>query len=126
MLLTLTRPWRPFLRGSLIGLGVAAVLSTSPALAETAGSRVPPPIPAHASSATRVAPTLHKTIKVGGLDIFYREAGAKDAPAILLLHGFPTSSQMLDTGHFALEEDGPVIADHIRRFLGTHVLRETR
>lgn len=38
--------------------------------------------------------TLHKTIRVGQLDIFYREAGPKDAPAILLLHGFPTSSQM--------------------------------
>src|SRR5580698_9783643 len=38
--------------------------------------------------------TLHKTLKVGDLDIFYREAGPKDAPAILLLHGFPTSSQM--------------------------------
>ena len=33
---------------------------------------------------------LHKTVKVGDLDIFYREAGPKDAPAILLLHGFPT------------------------------------
>lgn len=37
---------------------------------------------------------LHKTVKVGELDIFYREAGPKDAPTILLLHGFPTSSQM--------------------------------
>ena len=36
----------------------------------------------------------HKTVKVGDLDIFYREAGPKDAPAVLLLHGFPTSSQM--------------------------------
>src|ERR1700754_2672105 len=36
----------------------------------------------------------HKTVKVGDLDVFYREAGPKDAPAILLLHGFPTSSQM--------------------------------
>src|SRR3954452_12412579 len=36
----------------------------------------------------------HKTMKVGDLDIFYREAGPKDAPSILLLHGFPTSSQM--------------------------------
>lgn len=36
----------------------------------------------------------YKTVKVGELDIFYREAGANDAPAILLLHGFPTSSQM--------------------------------
>ena len=36
----------------------------------------------------------HKTAKVGDLDIFYREAGPEDAPAVLLLHGFPTSSQM--------------------------------
>ena len=36
----------------------------------------------------------HKTVKVGDLDIFYRETGPSDAPAILLLHGFPTSSQM--------------------------------
>jgi pimeloyl-ACP methyl ester carboxylesterase len=38
--------------------------------------------------------TLHKTVDVDGLEIFYREAGPKDAPTILLLHGFPTSSQM--------------------------------
>src|SRR5947209_880130 len=37
---------------------------------------------------------LHRTVKVGGLDTFYREAGPADAPAVLLLHGFPTSSQM--------------------------------
>jgi pimeloyl-ACP methyl ester carboxylesterase len=36
----------------------------------------------------------HRTVKVGGLDIFYREAGPSDAPTVLLLHGFPTSSQM--------------------------------
>lgn len=36
----------------------------------------------------------HNTVKVDGLDIFYREAGPKDAPTILLLHGFPTSSHM--------------------------------
>ncbi len=39
-------------------------------------------------------PTIYKTVKVDGLDIFYREAGPKGAPTILLLHGFPTSSQM--------------------------------
>jgi len=32
--------------------------------------------------------------KVNGLNIFYREAGPKDAPVILLLHGYPTSSFM--------------------------------
>ena len=39
-------------------------------------------------------PTLHKTVQIGGLGIFYREAGPQDAPTILLLHGFPTSSHM--------------------------------
>ena len=38
--------------------------------------------------------TEYKTIKIDGLDIFYREAGPKNAPTILLLHGFPTSSHM--------------------------------
>jgi pimeloyl-ACP methyl ester carboxylesterase len=38
--------------------------------------------------------TLHKTIKINGLDIFYREAGSKNKPTIVLLHGFPTSSHM--------------------------------
>jgi pimeloyl-ACP methyl ester carboxylesterase len=36
----------------------------------------------------------YKTEKIDGLDIFYREAGPQDAPTVLLLHGFPTSSHM--------------------------------
>ena len=36
----------------------------------------------------------YHTAKVQGLDIFYREAGPKRAPVIVLLHGFPTSSHM--------------------------------
>jgi len=38
--------------------------------------------------------TMHRTVEIDGLDIFYREAGPADAPTILLLHGFPTSSHM--------------------------------
>ena len=38
--------------------------------------------------------TLNKTVEINGLDIFYREAGPKDATTILFLHGFPTSSHM--------------------------------
>jgi pimeloyl-ACP methyl ester carboxylesterase len=38
--------------------------------------------------------TRHRRVRVDGLDIFYREAGRPEAPAILLLHGFPTSSHM--------------------------------
>ena len=39
-------------------------------------------------------PILYRTVKVDGLSIFYREAGPKDAPTILLLHGLPSSSRM--------------------------------
>ena len=52
----------------------------------------------------------HKTVKVGDLDIFYREAGPKDAPAILLLHGFPTSSQMFRNLMPALGDKFHVVA----------------
>lgn len=43
---------------------------------------------------TRSNAVTHRTVKVGDHEVFYREAGPKDAPALLLLHGFPTSSQM--------------------------------
>ncbi|MFN7893127.1 MAG: alpha/beta fold hydrolase [Pirellula sp.] len=49
---------------------------------------------AHQEKRTVDRTVSHKKIKVGELDIFYREAGPADAPTILLLHGFPTSSHM--------------------------------
>jgi pimeloyl-ACP methyl ester carboxylesterase len=39
---------------------------------------------------------FYRTAKVDGLTIFYREAGRKNAPAIFLLHGLPSSSRMFD------------------------------
>lgn len=39
-------------------------------------------------------PVTFHSVKVNGLDIFYREAGSKTAPTVLLLHGFPSSSHM--------------------------------
>jgi len=39
-------------------------------------------------------PVRYKTIRLDELDIFYREAGPQNAPTLLLLHGFPTSSNM--------------------------------
>ena len=41
-----------------------------------------------------MTPTRYRTVDIGGLDVFYREAGPSDAPAVLLLHGFPSSSRM--------------------------------
>lgn len=38
--------------------------------------------------------TRYRTINLGGLEIFYREAGPAAAPVVLMLHGFPTSSRM--------------------------------
>jgi pimeloyl-ACP methyl ester carboxylesterase len=38
----------------------------------------------------------YRTLTVDGLDIFYREAGPADAPVLLLLHGFPSSSRMYE------------------------------
>jgi pimeloyl-ACP methyl ester carboxylesterase len=38
--------------------------------------------------------THHRFATIDGLEIFYREAGPVDAPTVLLLHGFPTSSHM--------------------------------
>src|SRR3954447_22663589 len=37
---------------------------------------------------------LYRTVKVDGVNIFYRETGPRDAPIILLLHGLPSSSRM--------------------------------
>src|SRR3954468_4931402 len=42
-----------------------------------------------------ITPTVfYRTLNVEGLDIFYREAGPRHAPTVLLLHGFPSSSHM--------------------------------
>ncbi|MEU2545046.1 alpha/beta hydrolase [Streptomyces roseolus] len=46
------------------------------------------------TSTASVPPIHHRTVTVRGHAIFYREAGPADAPVLLLLHGFPTSSHM--------------------------------
>lgn len=40
--------------------------------------------------------TRYRSVDVDGLSIFYREAGPPDAPAVLLLHGLPSSSRMFE------------------------------
>jgi pimeloyl-ACP methyl ester carboxylesterase len=47
-----------------------------------------------ASKDSASAAISYRSVKVDGVNIFYREAGPSNAPTLLLLHGFPTSSQM--------------------------------
>jgi len=60
--------------------------------------------------------TRHRVVDVDGLKIFYREAGADAAPALLLLHGFPTSSHMFRDLIPALADDYHVVAPDLPGF----------
>jgi pimeloyl-ACP methyl ester carboxylesterase len=53
---------------------------------------------------------FYRTVKVNGLSIFYREAGPKDAPVLLLLHGLPSSSRMFQPLLTRLAENYHLIA----------------
>lgn len=54
--------------------------------------------------------TRYRTAQVDGVDIFYREAGSGNAPVVVLLHGFPTSSHMFRNLIPALADRYRVIA----------------
>ena len=58
----------------------------------------------------------YNKIKVNGLNIFYRESGPKNAPVILLLHGYPTSSHMFRNLIPVLSEKYHVIAPDLPGF----------
>jgi pimeloyl-ACP methyl ester carboxylesterase len=53
-------------------------------------------VPAQPKESAMAQHTSYRTVKVDGLSVFYREAGPKDAPTILLLHGLPSSSRMFE------------------------------
>lgn len=74
--------------GITLGLSLLAGILPSPTLGQSmdknrAGVRV-----------QDVRRIYYRTVKVEGINLFYREAGSPDKPTILLLHGFPTSSHM--------------------------------
>src|SRR3984885_10215336 len=55
-------------------------------------------------------PTSYRTTQIDGLSIFYREAGPKDAPTLLLLHGLPSSSRMFEPLFSRLAEHYHLVA----------------
>ncbi|NVM79647.1 pimeloyl-ACP methyl ester carboxylesterase [Duganella sp. SG902] len=60
--------------------------------------------------------THHRTAQVAGLTLFYREAGPADAPVVVLLHGFPSSSHMFRHLIPALADRYRVIAPDLPGF----------
>ncbi len=58
----------------------------------------------------------YRTASVDGLNVFYREAGDKKAPTVLLLHGFPTSSHMYRNLIPALADRYHVVAPDLPGF----------
>ncbi|WP_192649619.1 alpha/beta fold hydrolase [Sphingopyxis sp. OAS728] len=49
-----------------------------------------------AAAALASSPVTYQRVDVDGVGIFYREAGPKDAPVVVLLHGYPSSSRMYE------------------------------
>ena len=83
----------------------AATLALVSAFAQpSSASTAAPPAQAAAS-------TIHyRTLNIDGVNVFYREAGPADAPVVVLLHGFPTSSNMFRNLIPALADRYRVIA----------------
>ena len=77
--------------GTILTLGMAASLAAGAwsvrAIADTS-------VQLAVEAAQDQQQIVHKTVVVNGVEVFYREAGPVDAPTLLLLHGFPTSSHM--------------------------------
>ncbi|AZV79305.1 alpha/beta hydrolase [Parasedimentitalea marina] len=98
-----TNTLKPLLHAGLMSLGLAAHLAvaTAPAAAETVSGTFAD----HSEAAVK-----YNTVEIAGQDIFYREAGNADAPTLLLLHGFPTSSQQYRDLIPELSDDYHVIA----------------
>lgn len=75
---------------SLLRSTVLALVLAAASVASTSHASGTPTRPApHADTVVH-----HRRVQVEGVELFYREAGPRNAPTLLLLHGFPTSSHM--------------------------------
>lgn len=82
--------WRDLLLKALV---LPLLVSTSMCVAGTSRAATAPVAPARTPESHD---THYRKVQVDGLSIFYREAGPKNAPTLLLLHGFPSSSRMYE------------------------------
>src|SRR5207302_3199845 len=90
----------------------------SDATSRTATKRAAPSLDAVRIS---VSPTSVHKVEADGVQVFYRTAGEANAPVILLLHGFPSSSFMFRELIPRLADDSSVIAPDLPGFGFTEV-----
>lgn len=100
----LTQSRRTVLTG--LGAGTAAMALSEGAMAQ----------PSDIAALVAPVDVFYRTRSVGEVEVFYREAGPVDAPVILLLHGFPTSSHMFSDLIPALSDRYRVIAPDLPGF----------
>lgn len=96
---------RNFLVNGGIAIGFSAAVPVS--LAQSGSPKSEYPTKGSLMPQILVPQTFVRRVEADGVTIFYREAGAPDAPVVLLLHGFPTSS-------FQYRELIPRLADRYR------------
>ena len=77
---------------SLLSVPLAAHASLAGTTETSANQEMGPARVKDANRATR-----YRSIRVDGVNIFYREAGPANAPVLLLLHGYPSSSRMFES-----------------------------
>src|ERR1700682_4588666 len=77
--------WNRRLQISRMALVLSVMLASPQLLAQAQGKGRP-----------MEHPTFYRTLQIDRLSIFYRDAGPKDAPTLLLLHGLPSSSRMFE------------------------------
>jgi pimeloyl-ACP methyl ester carboxylesterase len=75
-------------------------------------------------SSSKHVQVAHKFVETDGVRVFYREAGAADAPVLLLLHGFPSSSHQFRDLIPLLADKYRLIAPDLPGFGFTHVPAE--
>lgn len=86
--------FRPVPAAALTLMLAAPVLPAQQVAARGGRTAAVTAAPSGSDAAASPVVVHHRTVMIDGLRIFYREAGPADAPAVLLLHGFPTSSHM--------------------------------
>src|SRR3569832_750192 len=79
--------------GAVIATAAAMIFAAAPFAASSADeAKVERTVQAAPLQSTSASTTYHR-VTVDGVRLFYREAGPSGAPAIVLLHGFPSSSR---------------------------------